>query len=272
MKKYIQFPVVFSLTSLFIFCFPTIVQAIPPLPSSFYGIVVLNNANLPEGTTIEALINGQVVTTGKTQMYQGQSVYAVDVPGDDLSSGVIEGGRDGEVIAFRVGGNMAEQTSVWKSGTNVQLNLTAGAITNTTAVQPSQTPVPTATSTPSLVVVEPSATIVLEQIASTSATLPEPTAVMALGAGAAATTQAIPVMTTTPGNDGIEQSVSNTSEGGQIADVHGDTSAQELDLPMVMGTSSEVRSSWQWIVLPIVFMGGGVIGLVLYKRKRHGLD
>ena len=53
--------------------------AIPPLPSSFYGTVKVNNANVPDGTVIQAVIGGQVYAEGFTQTYQGNSVYALDV-------------------------------------------------------------------------------------------------------------------------------------------------------------------------------------------------
>ena len=36
--------------------------AIPALPSSFYGIVKVNGKSVPDGTLVQALINGQVLS------------------------------------------------------------------------------------------------------------------------------------------------------------------------------------------------------------------
>jgi hypothetical protein len=56
--------------------FPTAVQAIPQLPSSFYGTILVNNANVPDGTPVEAVIAGQVVLrvlTGYSQRSHGDT-------------------------------------------------------------------------------------------------------------------------------------------------------------------------------------------------------
>jgi len=101
------------------------VLAFPPLPSSFYGTVKVNGGNVPDGTLVRALIGGQAYAQARTQTYQGDSVFNLDVPGDDSSStGAIEGGREGDTIGFEVGGVIAGQTGIWHSGTNVRLNLT----------------------------------------------------------------------------------------------------------------------------------------------------
>ncbi len=73
----------------------TPVLAIPPLPSSFYGSVKVNNANVPDGTVIQALIGGQVYAEGYTQTYQGNSVYALDVRGDDSGTTTVDGATGG---------------------------------------------------------------------------------------------------------------------------------------------------------------------------------
>ena len=122
------------------------VYAVPPLPSSFYGTVKFNGINLPEGTVVEALINGQVISQSQTMMYEGDSVYSIDVSGDDTSTTVVEGGKEGDVIQFRVGGLIAAETGLWESGTNVELNLsTTGSISPETP-QPTNTSIPTQTS------------------------------------------------------------------------------------------------------------------------------
>ena len=99
------------------------VSAVPPLPSSFYGTVKVNGANVPDGTLIKASINGQVYSDGQTQTYQGDSVYALDVPGDDSSTTAIEGGNNGDTILFTIGGHIASQTGTWTGASNINLNL-----------------------------------------------------------------------------------------------------------------------------------------------------
>jgi hypothetical protein len=128
---------------------PIAVQAIPPLPSSIYGTVKVNNANVVDGTLVEALINGQVVAHGFTETYQGDSVYTLDVPGDDGSTAAVEGGKEGDKITFRVGGVMASETGVWHGATNVMLNLTITS--GTTLNTPQPTPTPVATQTPIII-------------------------------------------------------------------------------------------------------------------------
>ncbi len=106
------------------------VLAFPPLPSSFYGTVKVNGENVPDGTLVRALIDGQVYAEVKSQTYQGDSVYTLDIPGDDSSTAVVEGGHEGDTVVFNVGGATTDQTGSWKSGTNIKLNLSipAGAL------------------------------------------------------------------------------------------------------------------------------------------------
>ncbi len=122
------------------------VLAIPPLPSSFYGTVKVNGQNVPDGTGIEAAINGQVVAQALSQTYQGDSVYALNVPGDDPDTAALEGGHDGDTIVFKVGGAQAEQTGTWKSATNISLDLSVSAAATLTPPEDTPTPMPTQTS------------------------------------------------------------------------------------------------------------------------------
>jgi hypothetical protein len=116
--------------------------AFPPLPASFYGQVKLNGGNTPEGTLVRALINGQPYAEGHVKLYQGDSVYSLDVRGDDADSSARDGGVEGDVIQFEVGGVLAAETGPWHSGTNVALNLTLNA------AGPLQSPPPTLPSPP----------------------------------------------------------------------------------------------------------------------------
>jgi hypothetical protein len=108
---------------------PRPVFAFPPLPSSFYGTVKVRGANTPDGTRIQASIGGKVIAESVTSSYQGNSVYTIDVPGDDSSTTMVEGGQDGDKIFFIIAGLQADQTGTWKSGTNTNLVLTVPMVT-----------------------------------------------------------------------------------------------------------------------------------------------
>lgn len=127
------------------------VWAFPPLPSSFYGTVKNYGNNVPDGTTIGAVING--VTDGQTSSftYEGESWYFFDVLGDDPETSEREGGREGETITFKVNGQLAIPNAEWHSGVLAQadLNITDNIPTPTPSLtQESGTPAsPQATST-----------------------------------------------------------------------------------------------------------------------------
>ena len=101
------------------------VKAGPPsMPSSFYGLVEGNGASVPLGTIISAWINGVQYAETLSLSYDGNSVYAMDVPADDPGTpGTIEGGLEGDLVEFKVGGIKANQTGIWHGGTNQELNL-----------------------------------------------------------------------------------------------------------------------------------------------------
>ncbi len=119
---------------------PVGVQAFPPLPSSFYGTVKIDGNNVPDGTRVQALIDGHPIVSSLTKTYQGTSVYSLDVLGDDLSSQVVEGGQDASLIRFQIGDVMADQSGAWRSGTNVKLDLTGRAERSDTTSMPRATP------------------------------------------------------------------------------------------------------------------------------------
>ena len=100
----------------------------PPIPSSFWGAVTVNGQSIPAGMIITAGHNGVVYCTAATYLRDGASWYRLNVPGDDPDTPVHDGGVQGEVIEFTIGGLTADQTSVWQSGTNRQLDLTAAGV------------------------------------------------------------------------------------------------------------------------------------------------
>lgn len=119
--------------------------AFPPLPSSFYGTVKVNGQNVPDGTVVRALIDGQVYAEAPTQTYQGNSVYSVDVKGDDSDTPERDGGLPDAVVQFEIGGVPADQTGLWRSGTNIEINLTASSSGSLAPPQPTLVPAPTQT-------------------------------------------------------------------------------------------------------------------------------
>jgi hypothetical protein len=99
--------------------------ALPPLPSSFYGTVTLNGANIPVGAQVSAWINGVQYALSHSTLYHGTTIYSLDVPGDDLSTpGTIEGGVEGDTVVFFIRTCQATQTGTWHGGTDVRLDLT----------------------------------------------------------------------------------------------------------------------------------------------------
>jgi len=98
--------------------------ALPPFPSSFYGTIMVNDANVPDGTLIQALIGGQVCAEGYAKSYQDHSFYALDIRGNDTDTAALDGGREGDTVQFKIGGLLADQTAVWHGGMNVRLDLT----------------------------------------------------------------------------------------------------------------------------------------------------
>jgi hypothetical protein len=119
------------LTLVLILLFPTItVLADPPdLPASFYGRVWVSGASAPAGSTIfvytgELELSSVAVTQNPTY----GAVYALNIPADNPETGLIDGGKEGDILTFYVQlpsmqRMEATRTSVWRSGANVALDL-----------------------------------------------------------------------------------------------------------------------------------------------------
>ncbi|MCI0575506.1 MAG: tandem-95 repeat protein [Chloroflexi bacterium] len=103
----------------------TITQTIPPpLASSFYGPVTVGGDNVPAGTVVSAWINGVQYATAPAFLEDGRSVYRLDLPGDLPETTAVEGGQQGQLITFKVGGAAAAPAAVWQTGTYVSHTLT----------------------------------------------------------------------------------------------------------------------------------------------------
>ena len=99
--------------------------AVPPQPSGFYGTVKIDGANVAAGTAVTARISGVTYATSEYLLYNGDTVYSVDVPGEDPDTAGTQGGVAGDTVVFFIGAVQASQTGTWASGTNLTLNLTA---------------------------------------------------------------------------------------------------------------------------------------------------
>ncbi len=115
-----------SLAIALLFANVPVTLAMPPLPSSFYGTAKIDGANVLAGTVVSAWINGIRYAYTTVILYDGETVYSLDVAGDDPSTpGIVEGGVSGNSIVFHIGELAAGQTGTWASGSNVNRNLTA---------------------------------------------------------------------------------------------------------------------------------------------------
>jgi len=86
----------------------------PLLPHLFAGTVSNSAGTVPEGTAVEAFIDG--VKKAETTV-TAQSTYEFLVPG--------EHGDEGKTVSFTVGGTQASQTTAWASGEiDTNFNLT----------------------------------------------------------------------------------------------------------------------------------------------------
>jgi hypothetical protein len=90
-------------------------------PCRFHGTVQLNGADVPDGTIITAIIEGDEHTVETPAVY-GPSTYAIKiVPPSATPYG------EGATIEFRIGGYAAAQTGAWSTGGNIELNLSASS-------------------------------------------------------------------------------------------------------------------------------------------------
>jgi hypothetical protein len=89
------------------------------LPCRFYGAVQLDGADVPDGTEIAAVIEGDTYTMSTPSIY-GSSTYALQIapPAEVIYS-------DGTSITFVIGGYVADQIGNWVTGGNLSLDLSA---------------------------------------------------------------------------------------------------------------------------------------------------
>jgi hypothetical protein len=92
----------------------------PPLPHYFTGTVSTLEGPVPEGTVVEALLDG--IQKDETTV-DAESRYELDVPG--------ESGDEGKIVTFKVAGVQANESAAWVSGKlDDDFNLTIAALPN----------------------------------------------------------------------------------------------------------------------------------------------
>ena len=92
----------------------------PQLPHLFMGAVSTQTGSVPEGTVVEALVDG--VKKAETNVNE-ESRYELLVPG--------ELGDDGKIVSFKVASVLANQTAAWTSGeVDYDFDLTIAALPN----------------------------------------------------------------------------------------------------------------------------------------------
>ncbi len=102
-------------------------SAIPPMPTEFYGSVVIDGKPAPAGTNITALINGVEKGSIKTVVdgfYGGPGIFddrlKVSVPEEEYKPGMLK-------ITFMIGDQQAAQTVDYEPGVSKQFDLASGA-------------------------------------------------------------------------------------------------------------------------------------------------
>jgi hypothetical protein len=98
------------ITLLVLFCVSSVLP--PALPSSFYGYVYSDRGL--NGKQVFVYIDNVQVAKTRIFLYQGQTVYVIDVPMDDV--------LDGATATFKIG-RVICGTGVLHSGTAQQLDL-----------------------------------------------------------------------------------------------------------------------------------------------------
>ncbi len=97
--------------------------------SDFSGKLTINGNPAPIGTVISAWINNVHYPTDSTVYADDGSYKILSVNGDDPDTEeIIEGGRNGDTVAFKVSLDgkryIADQTGIWNPDTNQKIDLT----------------------------------------------------------------------------------------------------------------------------------------------------
>jgi hypothetical protein len=95
-------------------------------PSSFYGTVKVDGANVLTDTVVSVWIDGVQCGQKTVETISSETIYrGLDALGDDPGTPGKLCGVENDTVVFHIGSLVADQTASWHSGTNVQVNLTA---------------------------------------------------------------------------------------------------------------------------------------------------
>jgi hypothetical protein len=246
--------------------------AFPPLPSSFYGQVRVNDQFVPDGTLVRALIGGTAYAETRTQTYQGSAVYNLTVPGDDASTTEVEGGQEGDVVQFEIGGVTASQSGAWHGGTNQNLDLSAGPAVPLPTSQPTEPPTSQPTAQPTTRPTRtPAATRVPPTAANPTLQVPTATAVQPAASPTVSVTSAVPsaaitAVSTAPGLPAQVASQTTLPPEPTQASLTGGTSTAVETGDGTAPSSSTTPDLLFAAVVGVVVIGGAA-WLVLRRKK-----
>lgn len=129
------------------------VAAMPPLPTTFFGDVIVNGESAPVGTVVSGWVGDTKYIEFVVGSYDHEvGRYTLDFPGDDPDTQNLEGAREGEIVTFKVDGTVAEQTGVWHEAqgfVNVDISI-SGQSPSRGGSGPQSAAAPTAMSEPEL--------------------------------------------------------------------------------------------------------------------------
>jgi len=106
---------------------PAFAADVPLPPHQFWGAVTIGDSPAPDGTVVSAEIEG-VAITWSTTTSEGKYGYSplFKIPSDDPATPEKDGGVDGDVVVFKVSGEVAGQAT-FESGGHTELNLSIAA-------------------------------------------------------------------------------------------------------------------------------------------------
>jgi len=118
-------PVISILWSLGLFLtLVSMVGAVPPLPVTVYGRAQLNGVDVAPGSLVVAWIDGTPIAQTSTIHSGNQSVYVLDIPGDESWDPETNPTPPaGAIITFTLAGIPAPQTIIWSAGDVQMVNL-----------------------------------------------------------------------------------------------------------------------------------------------------
>lgn len=113
--------VLLAVVALLLFPAMAVAQDTPPQPPCrFYGTVMVDGANVADGTVIKAIVGGDEYTATTPAEGYGASSFAIKIEEPEGKQ------YDGATVTFMIGTRSAAETATWTMGANVNVDLTAG--------------------------------------------------------------------------------------------------------------------------------------------------